>query len=92
MTDTTILIMTAAAVIVIALVIFVYRREIRLRFKGRGIQAEVHAKAGDPAKPSPGSRNVSIGGNAAGSLDGIPELITGDRQALADRDLRAVYG
>jgi hypothetical protein len=68
MTDTTIWIITAAAVIVTALVIFVYRREIRLKFKGHGIQAEVHAKAADPAKPSLGSHNVSIGRDAAGNL------------------------
>jgi|HubBroStandDraft_6_1064221.scaffolds.fasta_scaffold587066_2 hypothetical protein len=80
MSDTTIWIITAAAVILIALVIFVYRREIRLKFKGHGIHAELHAKATEPPTPSPGSRNVSIGRDATGNL-----IKTGDDAAACGR-------
>jgi hypothetical protein len=58
--DTTLL-AVVAIVVVIAIVAYVYREEIGLKFKGWGIQAALHAKGG--TKSPPGSRNVSIGGN-----------------------------
>jgi hypothetical protein len=54
-----------AAVIVIALVAYRYRREIGLSFKGWGVEAALNAK-GDapPANGPPAARNISIGGDA----------------------------
>jgi hypothetical protein len=59
----------AAAVIVIALVVYRYRREIDLRFKGWGVETALNAK-GDAlhANGPPGARNVSIGGDAKRNL------------------------
>lgn len=74
MTDTTIWIITAAAVIV--LVIFFYRGGIGLSFKGWGVQGSLQAKATEAAKAPPGSRNVSIGRDATGNL-----IVTGDGAA-----------
>jgi hypothetical protein len=71
--DTTLWIIVAA-VIGIALVTYGYRREIGLSFKGWGVQAKLRAKGeAQTAKAPTGSRNVSIGGNAADNL-----IMTGD--------------
>jgi len=74
--DTTLWIV-AAAVIVIALVAYRYRREIGLSFKGWGVQAKLQAKGeAQAAKAQGGSRNVSIGGDAADN-----RIVTGDSTA-----------
>jgi hypothetical protein len=73
--DTTLWIIVAA-VIVIALVVYGYRREIGLNFKGWGVQAKLRAKGAEAAKAPAGSRNVSIGGDAADNL-----IMTGDGAA-----------
>jgi len=66
-----------AVVIVIALVTYGYRREIGLSFKGWGVQAKLRAKGEAQAAKAPtGSRNVSIGGDAADNL-----ITTGDGAA-----------
>src|SRR5215470_15855066 len=66
-----------AVVIVIALVAYGYRREIALSFKGWGVQAKLRAKGEAQAAKAPmGSRNVSIGGDAADNL-----IMTGDGAA-----------
>jgi len=74
--DTTLWIIVAV-VIVITLVVYVYRREIGLSFKGWGVQAKLRAKGEAQAAKAPtGSRNVSIGGDAADNL-----IMTGDGAA-----------
>jgi hypothetical protein len=63
-----------AVVAVLVLVIYSYRREIGLDFKGWGFQAKLRAKgAAESANPPPGSRNVSIGGDATDN-----QIVTGD--------------
>jgi hypothetical protein len=70
--DTRLFIIVAVAiVIVIAIVAYIYREEIGLKFKGWGVQAALHAKGGNKAQS--GSRNVSIGGNATDA-----RIVTGD--------------
>jgi flagellar biosynthesis/type III secretory pathway M-ring protein FliF/YscJ len=75
--DTTTLwiIIAVAAVVVVALVVYRYGREIALNFKGWGVQAELQAK-GDAqgARVPGGSRNVSIGRDATEN-----QIVTGDR-------------
>jgi len=74
--DTTLWIV-AAAVIVIALVAYRYRREIGVSFKGWGVQAKLQAKGEARAAKAPaGARNVSIGGDAADN-----RIVTGDSTA-----------
>jgi hypothetical protein len=68
--DTTLWIIVAV-VIVIAIVAYLYRKEIGLKFKGWGVQAALHAKGGTKAQS--GSRNVSVGGNATDA-----RIVTGD--------------
>jgi hypothetical protein len=71
--DTTLWIIVAV-VIVIALVVYRYGREIGLKFKGWGVETALSAK-GDAAaaKGPPGGRNVSIGGDAKRN-----RIMTGD--------------
>jgi hypothetical protein len=64
-------------VIVIALVVHRYRREIGLSFRGFGLQAKLNAKGGtEGPKDPPGGRNVLIGGDANRN-----RIITGDSTA-----------
>jgi hypothetical protein len=71
------IIVTVAVVIIIALVVYGYRREIGLSFKGWGLQAKLQAKGEAHAAKAPaGSRNVSIGGDATNS-----RIVTGDGTA-----------
>jgi|HubBroStandDraft_6_1064221.scaffolds.fasta_scaffold236229_2 hypothetical protein len=71
--DTTQLII-GAIVIVIALVVYRYRREIGLRFEGWGVKAALNAKGGtDAPKEAPAGRNVTIGRDATNN-----EIIMGD--------------
>jgi hypothetical protein len=75
--DTTLWI-TVAVVIVIALVVYRYGREIGLKFKGWGVETALSAKGdAEAAKGPPGGRNVSIGGNAEGNT-----IVTGDGNKL----------
>jgi hypothetical protein len=69
--DTTLWIIVAV-VIVIAIVAYLYREEIGLKFKGWGVHAALHARGGGTKAPA-GSRNVSIGGNATDA-----RIVTGD--------------
>jgi hypothetical protein len=62
--DTTLWIIVAV-VFVIVLVVYRYRQEIGLSFKGWGVQAALHAKGdAEAAKGPPSGRNVSIDGDA----------------------------
>jgi hypothetical protein len=72
-----------AVVIVIALVVYRYRQEIGLKFKGWGVEAALNAK-GDapPAQGQPGARNVSIGGDAKRN-----RITTGDVTAAPGRNV-----
>jgi hypothetical protein len=73
--DTTQLIIGAVAVvIVIALIVYGFRREIGLSLRGFGFQAKLNAKGGtEVPKDVPAGRNVSIGGDATNN-----QIITGD--------------
>jgi hypothetical protein len=63
-----------AVVIVIALVVYRYRREIVLRLKGFGVDAEVRAKDHEKkAATEPPERGVRIGGSARDN-----RIVTGD--------------
>jgi hypothetical protein len=79
----------AAAVGVIVLIIYIYRREISLKFKGWGFEAALSAKGNSEAAKDPpdrtraakpvvaGERSVSVKGNANGST-----IVTGDRNKV----------
>jgi len=72
--DTTLWIIVA---VVIAIVVYRYGQSIALSFKGWGVQAKLRAKGEAQAAKAPtGSRNVSIGGDAADNL-----IMTGDGAA-----------
>jgi hypothetical protein len=69
--DTTLWIIAA---VVIALAVYRYRREIVLRLKGFGVDAEVRAKDHEKkAATGPPERGVRIGGNARDN-----RIVTGD--------------
>ena len=77
MSTTQFIIGAVTVVIVIALVICSYRRQIVLSFKGWGIQAKLDAKGGsDAPNQTLGGRNVSIGGDAKDN-----QITTGDSTA-----------
>jgi hypothetical protein len=62
---------------VIALVVYRYRREIGLSFKGLGIQAKLNAKGrAEGPRDSSDGRNVLIGGDAERN-----RIMTGDSTA-----------
>jgi hypothetical protein len=79
----------AAAVGVIVLVMYIYRRELSLKFKGWGFEAALSAKGNSGAAKEPpegtraakpvvaGERSVSVQGNANGST-----IVTGDRNKV----------
>jgi hypothetical protein len=75
--DTTLWIIIAV-VIVIALVVYRYRREIGLTVNGWGVKATLHAKGNDTQTPkeSPSGRNVTIDGEAQRN-----RIVTGDGAA-----------
>jgi hypothetical protein len=85
--DTTLWIIVAA-VIVIALVTYRYGQNIGLSFKGWGVQAKLRAKGeAQAAKARAGSRNVSIGGDAADNLIMTGDGAAGKKPAAAGRNV-----